>query len=201
MGLSRQQYWSGVPSPSPCKAIEKYKNGLADHNHVMKKEKSVILVVWPQLVGQEALLDGVVKEGLIEVTVGQSARWLPRPWLCFNKRAGHQDLHLKLDTLPPPLSPRRWAGVEGPPPQDLSFTGPRSPHLKDVSVDPLFSLHTFLLVLLRGSVSKCDLLPVFLPSFPGKCSFQISLFHQTFIYIFLRCSLSKQPNFTFPLAR
>ena len=36
----------------------------------MKKEKSVILVVWPQLVGLEALLDGVVKEGLIEVTVG-----------------------------------------------------------------------------------------------------------------------------------
>ena len=70
MGLSRQQYWSGVPLSSPCKAIEKYKNGLAHHNHIMKKEKSVILVVWPQLVGLEALLDGVVKEGLIEVTVG-----------------------------------------------------------------------------------------------------------------------------------
>ena len=40
------------------------------NNHIMKKEKSVILVVWPQLVGLEALLDGVVKEGLIEVTVG-----------------------------------------------------------------------------------------------------------------------------------
>lgn len=61
-------------------AIKKYKNGMSDHNHVMKKENSVILVVWPRLVGQEALLDGVVKEGLMEkVTVGPSARWLPRP--------------------------------------------------------------------------------------------------------------------------
>ena len=46
----------------------------------MKKENLVILIVWPQLVGQETPLDGVVKEGLMEeVTVGQSARWLPRP--------------------------------------------------------------------------------------------------------------------------
>ena len=46
----------------------------------MKKENLVTLVVWPQLVGQETLLDWVVKEGLMEeVTVGQSARWLPRP--------------------------------------------------------------------------------------------------------------------------
>ena len=61
-------------------AIKKYKNGVSDHNHVMKKENLVTLVVWPQLVGQETLLDWVVKEGLMEeVTVGQSARWLPRP--------------------------------------------------------------------------------------------------------------------------
>lgn len=168
-------------------AIKKYKNGVSDHNHVMKKENLVILIVWPQLVGQETPLDGVVKEGLVEeVTVGQSARWLPRPWLCLNTWAGHHGLHLKLGSLPPPLSPGRWAGGEGPPPQNLSFTGSRSPHLKDVIVDPLFCPHTFSLVLLWGSVSKCDPhpLPVFLPSFPGECSFQISPFHQTFIYFF-----------------
>lgn len=85
-----------------------------------------------------------------------------------------------------PTEPRKvgWRGR-------TSSTGPvlhrvSVSHLKDVIVDPLFCPHTFSLVLLWGSVSKCDPhpLPVFLPSFPDECSFQISPFHQTFMYFF-----------------
>lgn len=215
---------------------------MLDHSHVMKKAKSVMRVAWPQMLGQGAPPDGVVKEGLMEkVITGQRVpdgcprhgyalessqrdllvdgmwavgkgslvlcyytwdtrlwgvaalpserRWMP---LLLGPWAGHHDLILTLDSLPPPLSPGWWAGVGR-----TSSTGPvlcgasvspsercqRVPTIPSVAV----ILRAFLLVLLWGSVSKCvpHLLPVFLPSFPGKCNFLVSPFHDTFFFFLM----------------
>lgn len=56
--------------------------------------------------GQEALLDGMVKEGLMEVTAGQSARWLPRPWL-LEHMGWTPRFASKVGQSPPSLSPGR----------------------------------------------------------------------------------------------
>lgn len=130
----------------------------------MKKAKSVMRVAWPQMLGQGAPPDGVVKEGLMEkVITGQRVpdgcprhgyalessqrdllvdgmwavgkgslvlcyytwdtrlwgvaalpserRWMP---LLLGPWAGHHDLILTLDSLPPPTEPWMvgWSGKD-----------------------------------------------------------------------------------------